>query len=394
MALSKIELITFFKELLRASKDFKSKEIVFVSEWVYLLPTQSLSISDNMLHLNYNIPTGWNGYGKVDLNKLVEIGCLKIITESEEDPLTLEKIIKYQIIESNLKVFEKLEFFSEKDPLSIENESTINKEKSNLLVKKHTDSFNKKEFNYYTHIIDGGEVVIRVIANGSIGDNVLSIEVFKNQNWVRDKRVTKSFMSSYITGWVTDNDIIDEIIINEHIVTGITCRTIKARNLALEKHKNQKYGIYAYKIHLTNVVNVLLHFGVDFKEDVLIMSAWLHDILEDTNTSKSLLFSNFGEEVREIVELVSNCNDTAKTNVENKRATFTKISTNDKAIIIKLADRIANVEFSLLHGNIEKIKKYKEEQELIDDLISSKITSVLGKSLYNYLQKLTDSIKL
>ena len=245
------------------------------------------------------------------------------------------------------------------------------------------------KYDYYTHIIDGEEVVVRILANGdSIGDNVLSIEVFQNQNWVKDNRIVKSFMSRYITGWITDKDIINEIIIKEHILTGITCRTIKARNLALEKHKNQKYGIYPYEVHLTNVVNVLLHFGISFKDDVLIMSAWLHDILEDSNISKSLLSISFGEEVKKIVELVSNCNDTAKTKNENKRTTFERIAINQKAIVVKLADRIANVEFSLLHGNLDMLKKYEKEQILIDELIRTNITSNIGKELYEHLQKI------
>ena len=43
MALGKDELIVFFGELLRASKILNRKIIVFFSDWIYDLPTQSLS---------------------------------------------------------------------------------------------------------------------------------------------------------------------------------------------------------------------------------------------------------------------------------------------------------------------------------------------------------------
>ncbi len=101
MALDETALFSFLKELLRASKDLKSREIILNSEWIYDLPTQSLSISNNMLHLNYNIPTGWDGYGEKDLEKLVELGYIRKVSESKEDPITFEKTIKYQIIKTD-----------------------------------------------------------------------------------------------------------------------------------------------------------------------------------------------------------------------------------------------------------------------------------------------------
>ncbi len=243
-------------------------------------------------------------------------------------------------------------------------------------------------YNYYTHFIDAQEFAIRVLANGSISDNVSSIQVYKNKKWRNDDRILQSFMNLNITGWITDEDQIDLEIVKEHIISGMTCRTIKARNIAFEKHKNQRYGIYPYEVHLTNVVSVLLHFGFNFKDDELIVSAWLHDILEDTDFNKTLLSTYFGENIRGIIEAVSNHNDGAKTKLENKRITFIKISGNEKAIIVKLADRIANVEFSLLHGTIEKLNNYNEEQFLLDELILPKIKNDKVIHMYNYLKNM------
>lgn len=244
------------------------------------------------------------------------------------------------------------------------------------------------KYNFYTHRIDNKEVIVKILANGSISNNVSSIEIYKNKNWQKDVRVAKSFMSKYITGWITKEDILDPKIVEEAILTGMSYRTIIARNLALEKHKNQKYGKYSYEIHLTNVVSTLLHFGYSFNDDILIMSAWLHDIIEDTEIDKVILYRYFGEEVRNIVELVSNYKDITKTKEENKTETFKRIATNQNAINVKLADRISNVEFSLLHGSINKIEKYKNEQIIIDDVLEPKIDNEKGKQMYTHLKKL------
>ncbi len=250
------------------------------------------------------------------------------------------------------------------------------------------------KYNYYTHLRNKKEFIIRIPNRGSISENVSSIEVFQNSGWKKDNQITKSFMSKYVTGWITKEDILDTQIVNEALITGMSYRTIAARNLAFEKHKNQQYGSYPYNIHLTNVVSVLLHFGVNYEDDILIMSAWLHDILEDTALDKVLLSRCFGEEVRTIVELVSNQKDNTITKEENKKETFKRISTNQNAIIVKLADRISNVEFSLVYGNISKLRKYKKEQALIEKLIATKVCTDIGNKMYTYLDNIIGTIRL
>ncbi|MCH2035214.1 MAG: HD domain-containing protein [Tenacibaculum sp.] len=242
--------------------------------------------------------------------------------------------------------------------------------------------------NFYKLILNEREVLLRVLANGSIDENVKSLEVYNNKNWIKDIKVIKSFMNRYMSGWITDEDIVDKKVVEESLVTGFTLRTIEARNLAIKLHNNQKYGNCPYIVHLTNVVNVLLHFGTTLEEDVLLMSGWLHDIIEDTNIDLNFIKNTFGEEVKEIVLLVTNQNYSNKTNEENKIETFKRIITNQNAIIVKLADRIANVEFSLLHSNIDKITKYKKEQVLINMIFESNITTEKGNVLFNYLNKI------
>lgn len=97
MALEEEALKKFNSELLRASIELNSRKLLFKSEWVFEMPSQDLQIKNMSLIEKYDIPVGWNGYGSKDLEKLEKEGFLRKIFESEEDPLTLEKIIKYEI---------------------------------------------------------------------------------------------------------------------------------------------------------------------------------------------------------------------------------------------------------------------------------------------------------
>ena len=97
MTLSRTQLEKFKETLSKASGDIGSNELVFFKEWVYTLPSQSLQIKEKQLHVDYDIPTGFNGYGESDLEELIKQGFLKKTYESIEDPITLEQTIKYEI---------------------------------------------------------------------------------------------------------------------------------------------------------------------------------------------------------------------------------------------------------------------------------------------------------
>lgn len=251
---------------------------------------------------------------------------------------------------------------------------------------------NLLDYYFYIHKFNNKDIVIRVIAGKSVYDNISSLESFENGDWKKQTPVIKSFMNHYATGWIHEKDKINPKIVEEIVVLCTPYKVIKARDYAVKKHNSQRYGSYPYEVHLTNVVSILLHFGAQLQKNTdLFSAAWLHDVIEDTDADKAWITSNCGEDVREIVELVSNIKNPSKTKLENKEITFENIATNQNAIIVKLADRIANVEFSLLHGNIEMIKKYKDEQSLIRDLISHKIETTIGKRLFLHLEEIINS---
>ena len=112
----------------------------------------------------------------------------------------------------------------------------------------------------------------------------------------------------------------------------------KARKFAIEKHGNQKYGDHPYVYHLDSVLSVLKEFGIDDNE--ILISAILHDTLEDTDTTDQEISSFFGESVLNIVRCVTN--ESGKNRKERIKKTYEKIKNNYKATILKIADRISN----------------------------------------------------
>ena len=162
-----------------------------------------------------------------------------------------------------------------------------------------------------------------------------------------------------------------------------------AREFAIKKHHGQKYGIYPYEIHLGNVVSILLRFSVlpnNQTNTNLLASAWLHDILEDTNVSIEELENKFGKTIVKIVFSLTDGNGADRR--EKKENMYNKLVNNQDGIIVKLADRIANVEFCLIHNNTKLYEMYKIEQSQMEEKILPKINTKIAYSLLKYLQTL------
>jgi (p)ppGpp synthase/HD superfamily hydrolase len=135
----------------------------------------------------------------------------------------------------------------------------------------------------------------------------------------------------------------------------------KAMTYAQQAHMAQTYDGYPYFKHLEDVYKVLIEYGFKEDEDLpVLQAAWLHDILEDTARSWSDLKKNFSEEVAEIVYCVTD--ELARTRKEKKEKTLSKIRSNIKSVVVKVADRIANVRHSKLNDS-SKFAMYQKEQE-------------------------------
>lgn len=151
----------------------------------------------------------------------------------------------------------------------------------------------------------------------------------------------------------------------------------EARMVAVKAHSNQSYDeIFPYEKHLDDVVDVLKRFGYSGK---YIVAGYLHDSIEDDGISYNDIKKHFGVDVAEMVFCVTD--ELGRNRKEKKVKTLPKIASNPDAIILKLADRIANIE----HGG--KIDMYlKEYVEFKGSLFLA--TPLDARDMWTHLDKL------
>lgn len=149
----------------------------------------------------------------------------------------------------------------------------------------------------------------------------------------------------------------------------------KAIALAVQEHKSF-YGEYPYICHLLQVERTIQNFllGDPCFSSILgqlRIAAILHDILEDTQVSKSTLDEMFGHEIADIVFAVTN--ESGKNRAEKFEKTSVKIRGNALATILKLADRISNYTNCIKQYNSNNtnnlLKMYDKESARFKELI-------------------------
>jgi (p)ppGpp synthase/HD superfamily hydrolase len=135
-----------------------------------------------------------------------------------------------------------------------------------------------------------------------------------------------------------------------------------SKSFAFIVHQEQRYGHYPYSYHLQEVVNTLLNYGAcltDSYSAPILVAAWMHDSLEDTAIEIEDIQVRFGLEVARIVWLVTDENGSSRR--QRKAKTYAKLRLDEKAIALKLADRIANIKASQ-QNNPKLLKMYCNEQ--------------------------------
>jgi (p)ppGpp synthase/HD superfamily hydrolase len=142
----------------------------------------------------------------------------------------------------------------------------------------------------------------------------------------------------------------------------------KAKELATKAHGDQKYGGYPYTYHLSKVEQALRRFGYDPDEATseedrslywdLITAAWLHDIIEDTHVTRDEIAREFNHRVSSLVWAVTNPQGGNRAWRASK--VYPKIINTPYALVLKLADRIANVE-SCVENQSGLIQMYLKE---------------------------------
>ncbi len=131
----------------------------------------------------------------------------------------------------------------------------------------------------------------------------------------------------------------------------------KAKMIARIVHCDKPYDEHDYDYHLEQVYKTLLRFGVT--EENILVAAWLHDSVEDTQMKLKLIREYFNDDVADLVHCVTN--ELGPDKREMLEKTYPKIRKNQRACALKLADRIANVEQSILKKNTRMFNRYRGE---------------------------------
>lgn len=140
-----------------------------------------------------------------------------------------------------------------------------------------------------------------------------------------------------------------------------------ARELAAQRHAGQNYGDGSvdYLWHLHATAAVLLRFGV--RDTDMLAAAYLHDLLEDTETRAEEIDARFGPKVAELVVRVTDRRHhpldghRLTSRPARHRATYPQIAADARATRLKLADRIAHVEAAVLFGDTARLAMYAGE---------------------------------
>lgn len=133
----------------------------------------------------------------------------------------------------------------------------------------------------------------------------------------------------------------------------------EAKRFATHHHvtvNSQTYGVLPYTHHLADVEAVMRNFGVT--EETMLIAAWLHDILEDCPEVKPKHIEEMFNDERLINMLLAVTDEAGENRKVRKALTYPKIRHSQDARILKLADRIANVQAG---GSL--VQMYQREYE-------------------------------
>lgn len=171
---------------------------------------------------------------------------------------------------------------------------------------------------------------------------------------------------------------------------------LRAKMFAEIGHAGQTYNDEVpYPYHLQMVVDVLTRYG--FTSPMIISAAWCHDLIEDTSKSYNDIKSRFGTDVAELVYSVTS--ELGRNRSERNKKTYPKIRGNFFATVLKLADRIANVEYGAATGGKGDMyaKEYPEFKKSLKEDVDFNtdgdvsISKLVLERMWSHLDKLLGS---
>lgn len=142
-----------------------------------------------------------------------------------------------------------------------------------------------------------------------------------------------------------------------------------ATEMAIKAHGDQTWANgLPYKEHLRRVDENVCRFGKHLDAMNMLAlrcAAWLHDTVEDTTLTVQDIETHFGEKIATLVWAVTDA--PGKNRKERHAATYPKIKGTKNATLLKLCDRIANVDASVQDPKYMSmyLKEYPEFREAL-----------------------------
>jgi (p)ppGpp synthase/HD superfamily hydrolase len=160
-----------------------------------------------------------------------------------------------------------------------------------------------------------------------------------------------------------------------------------ARAFAYAAHIGQQYGSGHYVTHLDHAVDVLRRFNLDTDYTEVYGATYLHDTIEDTAVTFHDISTIFGPRVAYLVDAVTD--QPGENRKERHARTYPRIrAAGQNGLLVKLADRIANVETSVRGPNEKKLAMYKKEYREFREALFSKEHSFIVLRMWEHLDNL------
>ena len=165
---------------------------------------------------------------------------------------------------------------------------------------------------------------------------------------------------------------------------------LKAKKFAQNKHKNQKRkdGVTSFFDHLEAVVNRMKNLGITNEE--VLSAAWLHDVIEHTDTTFDELNKIFGNTISVLVLSLTKNYNLSKKDIETQYVSQLKNS-SIQSKLIKFCDISSNLK-SIQNSSLSKTQKNKQIKKLFFYLRVIKKEIIEIESTYPKIREMIDSV--
>jgi (p)ppGpp synthase/HD superfamily hydrolase len=155
---------------------------------------------------------------------------------------------------------------------------------------------------------------------------------------------------------------------------------LKAWNFASIHHTGQKYGGHIQDLQIDYLTHIgmvcmeiiwaLQNSSESYNADLAVQCAILHDTIEDTKITYSEILEEFGKEVADGVSALSKNPELESKELQMKDS-LSRIKLQPHEVwMVKMADRISNLNKAPFYWDNEKMLKYRFEAIMIYDALS------------------------